>query len=317
MNTHFEYEEVRQLDFDEKCSRPDFHAVTSIQLCELIDAGFFDLSRRDWDFGPKFSQQQHEQLCHKITEHYYYREISLVPPGIWKREFLRKMNEIMPKYIPWYKLVSEEMDSIGHSFDYISGDGKKNIVGSNNVTGNVTESDTTNVVDNENTHVVENGTVHGTDNVTTATNTTENSKNDEYLKARNIFSDFPQTMLAGNNQDYASTGNDSEYEKINENTGTSTSNQTKNGQNNVTSGKTIDTDRNETTDTTHNAVKDSVTNGTSVNDEKKDYRETREHVADPLNLVDNIIQFDNIDAMIIEEIEPLFSCLFTVNINGF
>lgn len=36
---------------------------------------------------------------------------------------------------------------------------------------------------------------------------------DEYGKSRNIYSDFPQTMLSGN-EDYASTGNDNQYEKI-------------------------------------------------------------------------------------------------------
>ena len=35
----------------------------------------------------------------------------------------------------------------------------------------------------------------------------------EYGKNRNIFSEFPQTML-GNNEDYASTGNDNQFENI-------------------------------------------------------------------------------------------------------
>lgn len=36
---------------------------------------------------------------------------------------------------------------------------------------------------------------------------------DEYGKSRNIYSDFPQTLLGGN-QDYASTGNDAQFERI-------------------------------------------------------------------------------------------------------
>lgn len=36
---------------------------------------------------------------------------------------------------------------------------------------------------------------------------------DEYGKSRNIYSDFPQTMLSAN-EDYASTGNDNQYERI-------------------------------------------------------------------------------------------------------
>lgn len=36
---------------------------------------------------------------------------------------------------------------------------------------------------------------------------------DDYGKSRNIYSDFPQTMLSAN-EDYASTGNDNQYERV-------------------------------------------------------------------------------------------------------
>lgn len=35
---------------------------------------------------------------------------------------------------------------------------------------------------------------------------------DEYGKSRDVFSDFPQTLLNGQNQDYASTGTDKQHE---------------------------------------------------------------------------------------------------------
>ena len=38
---------------------------------------------------------------------------------------------------------------------------------------------------------------------------------------------------------------------------------------------------------------------------------------DPLELEDRIKNYNDVDLAIINEIEPLFSCLFTVNINGF
>jgi len=178
-------------DWD-KIDYNDFHAVVSIQLCELANAGFFDLTRADWDFGPKFSTEQHAQLCKKITDHYWFREIALTPPGVWKHEFLRKMNEIMPKYIPWYKTLAD-------------------------------------------------GVVLGSES--------------EYYKSRNVFSDFPQTSLQGNSQDYASTGNDVEYERIKQ--------------------------------------------------------------IDPLELGTRLETYNDVDLAIINEIESLFSCLFTVNINGY
>jgi hypothetical protein len=70
-----------------------------------------------------------------------------------------------------------------------------------------------------------------------------------------VFSDFPQTSLVGDSQDYASTGNDVEYERIKQ--------------------------------------------------------------MDPLELEDRLKNYNDVDLAIINEIEPLFSCLFTVNINGF
>jgi hypothetical protein len=130
-------------------------------------------------------------LCNKITEHFYYREIAIIPPGVWKHEFLRKLNEIMPKYMILYKNADE-------------------------------------------------GIQLGTES--------------EYYKSRNIFSDFPQTSLAGNNQDYASTGNDTEYERIKQ--------------------------------------------------------------VDPLELAERLERYNDVDLMVINEMESLFSCMFTANING-
>ena len=184
--------DVPNFDYDSGMDFRDPHAVVSVMLCELAEGGFFDLTREDWDFGPKYSAEQHKNLCEKITAHFWFREISLVPPGIWKREFLRKMNEIMPKYMAWYKTIDD-------------------------------------------------GIILGTES--------------EYYKSRNIYSDFPQTSLQGNNQDYASTGNDLEYERIKQ--------------------------------------------------------------LDPLVLGDRIKTYNDVDLAIINEIETLFSCLFTVNVNGF
>jgi hypothetical protein len=171
---------------------PDFHATTSIKLCELAYYGFFDLTKPEWDFNPKYSAEQHARLCKKISDHYWYREIALTPPGLWRHEFLRKLNEIMPKYMPLYKAIDD-------------------------------------------------GVQIGTES--------------EYYKSRNIYSDFPQTSLQGDTQDYASTGNDVEYERIKQ--------------------------------------------------------------LDPLELERRIREYDDVDLAIVKALEPLFSCLIVVNVNGF
>lgn len=181
------------IDPFEPCeSRADWHAVATIQLGELIECGVVDFSDPSWHWNA-YNDEQYTRLCDKITNHYFMRDIGVIPPGLWKREFLRKMNEIMPKYKPLYKALDD---------------------GAN---------------------ILQTG--------------------DQYGKSRDIFSEFPATML-GDNQDYASNGRDREYE-------------------NVTQGDWVD---------------------------------KAMQIAE---------RYNDIDVMILKEIEPLFSCLLTVSMNGY
>lgn len=180
------------IDYDGTCDWPDFHSVVTIQLCELIDAGFCDETLTGWEW-PKYSDEQDARLRKKIVDHYLYREISLVPPGLWKHEFIRKMNEIMPKYVPMYKLLNEQPELFGGSSDY--------------------------------------------------------------YKSRNVYSDFPQTQLSGSNGDYASSGNDMESQRIRQ--------------------------------------------------------------ADVLDIAKRLDSYNDVDLMIIEDMQTMFSSLMTVNINAF
>lgn len=170
----------------------DYHAVVTIQLCELIDAGFCDELLTGWKWD-KYNDEQDKRLRKKLVDHYYFREIGLTPPGIWKHEFVRKMNEIMPKYISLYKLLDESPELFGG--------------------------------------------------------------NSEWYKGRDIFSDFPQTQLSGKNQDYATTGNDKEYQRIKQ--------------------------------------------------------------VDVIDTAKRIRDYNDVDLMIIEDMNTMFSCLLTVNVNAY
>lgn len=142
---------INTFELDSESGREDYHSVVTIQLCELIDAGFCDDKLTGWEW-PKYDDEQDSRLRKKLVDHYWFREIALVPPGIFKHEFIRKMNEIMPKYVPMYKLLAESPELFG-------GDS-------------------------------------------------------EWYKGRDIYSDFPQTQLSGENGDYASSGNDREFQRI-------------------------------------------------------------------------------------------------------
>lgn len=182
------FEEVEQFDityFDE------FHSVYSIQLCELIEGGWIDFNSHDWDFDC-FDEEQRNRFWTKFKRRFYWREIGIMPPGQWKWELLRKLDEIMPKYKPAYQAIKDGVDIFRH---------------------------------------------YG-----------------EYGKSRNIYSDFPQTML-GNNQDYASNGTDREHEEI--------------------------------------------------------------YLGDWIDQIAKLKTYDDVDVCILKELETMFSCMFTVNVNGY
>lgn len=75
---------------------------------------------------------------------------------------------------------------------------------------------------------------------------------DEYHKGRDVYSTFPQTALGGSNQDYATSGNDREYETVRE--------------------------------------------------------------IGLLALAEKIKSYNDVDVMVLDELEPLFSCLMSTTI---
>lgn len=71
----------------------------TVTLGQLIDSGF-DPGLADY---PIFDEEYRHPLNYKIIEHYWFREIGLETPGLFKRFLNRKMNEIMPMYNLLYK----------------------------------------------------------------------------------------------------------------------------------------------------------------------------------------------------------------------
>lgn len=176
----------------EQCDGHDeWHDVITITYGELLDDGFITWGENGWIFDA-YNNEQFSRLTDKITARYYWREIGIIPPGEWKQQFIRILNEIMPKYKLAYEVLENGIDIL--------------------------------------------------------------QSRDEYGKSRDIYSDFPETMLSGNS-DYASTGADREHE-------------------NISNGDPID------------------------------------------QIVKTASTYNDVDVMILDELEQLFSCLFTVNLNG-
>lgn len=97
--------------------KPEYHAVYSIQLCELINDGWIDFSDESWDFDC-YDKEQRDRLWKKFERRFYWREIGIIPPGRWKWELLRKLDEIMPKYKPIYKALTDGQNILQHYGEY-------------------------------------------------------------------------------------------------------------------------------------------------------------------------------------------------------
>lgn len=134
-------------------NRDERYDYMTITLGEWYELGFYKPFNDDsWKFD-SYNDEQYTRLCQKIINRYYYREVSIPLPAQWKRAYLRKLNEIMPKYKLLYQRVEQGINLLQESRDR--------------------------------------------------------------EKSRDIFSDFPETMLSGNS-DYASTGNDRESDMLRE-----------------------------------------------------------------------------------------------------
>lgn len=85
---------------------PDYHAVTTITLGELLVSGGIDWTSPQWSWrDDAYSNTQYSRCCAKIENRYYDREIGVMPPGRWRRHLLRLIAETMPVLKPLYELA--------------------------------------------------------------------------------------------------------------------------------------------------------------------------------------------------------------------
>lgn len=302
----------------------DFHAKVSIQLGELIKSGLFDWENDEtlkWDY---YTEEQYNRVMKKFVNRYFYREIGALPYKKWALFFVRKMNEIMPKYKILYAALDGGMNPFQDSST--TSDGKKRVDdtsndnGTRNTTDEANNNGTEHVTDNFSETVTDNGTSNVNDNKTSETNATETLNSDKYGKSRDVHSDFPATQL-GNNQDYADNSTDKQYEDIENRTTTTTSTTTETGKSETTTSDTKKTTSEDVKDTewqdnhtgnedityqdNHTGAQDTKTNNVSV--ELGSYLDKALQVQQ---------EYNDIDVMILEDCNVLFSSLYSVSING-
>lgn len=86
----------------------DYHrgAVFTVELGSLIENGF-DIGLNAY---PIFDEAYRAPLNAKIVEHFFFREIGLETPELFKRFLNRKMNEVMPYYNQLYASALHDFD---------------------------------------------------------------------------------------------------------------------------------------------------------------------------------------------------------------
>lgn len=264
----------------------DFHSVVTVQFGELIHDGLVDWNDPAWQWD-KYSDEQFARLNQKIERRFWYREISCLPLKRWNLEFIRKMNEIMPKYRILYDIQAKDPDWLlaYHAWGTHNQD---------------TVDLGTKDVQEKQQHATDKTGEHQTDTTGESHEVAVTDK-DEWGKSRDVGSEFPQTLLSGNS-DYASDGEDREYEDLGKQTVT-TDGTTKGHEDGTTKGHeqgTVDgTTSQQTRDTQDLAY------------QYEDFRE-----GDYLQKYDDIMnKWRDVDLAILNELDCLFSHLLTVNFN--
>ena len=204
-------------------------------IANLVDEGF-DFGLKDY---PIFNEEYRAHLNKKIIEHYMFYEIGYETETMFRFALNRKMREIMPLYNQRYKSCFIAFDALSTQ------DSTENVTSSNRGTSRETSKDDETSKRNAQEHADDttqtathetgdetgtrstDGTSHnatretGTTDSTGTENTTSksDSTNTSRSAARNVASEFPQTMLSENG-DYATNAADA----VNESHGTSNAN---------------------------------------------------------------------------------------------
>lgn len=100
---------------------PDFHAVYSITLGELLEGGFDPFGEPQWAKIDWYDDAQRERFEEKFKLHYYWYELGITPVRKWRMMLTAKVWEQMPKYKPIYKALNDGQNILGVSDEYGKG----------------------------------------------------------------------------------------------------------------------------------------------------------------------------------------------------
>ena len=170
----------------------------TITLDELLDVKGFDIGLKDYEI---FDEAYREKLNNAIIEHYRFRNIGFIIPGMFKNRLNQRMNLIMrDKYNSLYKAKLQEYNI----FDNI------------NLTEEFTHEVSNDMTNNSKSNITQNDVVEGES------------------KEKAISTSYPQSKLVTDDfdsPDYADTGTTDINKSNNKSTSNNTSNSSSTGKN--------------------------------------------------------------------------------------
>lgn len=91
--------------------------IVTVTLGELYEDKVYDPKDAAWKWNP-YSDEQYDRVCQKFLDHYWTREIGILPPALWRRRYVNYFNEIMPKYSLAYKALESNPSILTRSDRY-------------------------------------------------------------------------------------------------------------------------------------------------------------------------------------------------------
>lgn len=112
--------------FDYPEPEPDYHAVYSIQVCELVNDGFDVFGDEGWeqvdwpvdDAPESWLSQTRARLEAKLLRKYWFSEIDPRVPGIWRYDLTTRMQLVMPKYKRVYEAIAGGLNPMAERDTY-------------------------------------------------------------------------------------------------------------------------------------------------------------------------------------------------------
>lgn len=130
----------------------DYHATWSMELGELVAAGFDPFGDEAWNTLEWYDGETRERFEKKFMLRYKHYEIGETPALRWRDDLTARMAETTRKYLPWYKWLANGGDPL--------------------------------------------------------------TDGNEWGKDRNVYSDYPATLLNTQMNDYATNGTDRQWEHV-------------------------------------------------------------------------------------------------------